>query len=100
LEAADLNTISPVHWTPFCLSSGNLSGVYFLAALRDEREDFSGEVTLQGSYGVTQTLQFIYDLRPAIAQLHASLKPGGVRCWRSARHKPVNRSGFAGGHFV
>jgi SAM-dependent methyltransferase len=27
---------------------------------------------------LTQTLQFIYDLRPAIAQLHASLKPGGV----------------------
>jgi SAM-dependent methyltransferase len=27
---------------------------------------------------LTQTLQFIYDFRAAIAQLHAALKPGGV----------------------
>jgi len=27
---------------------------------------------------VTQTLQFIYDMRAALEQLHASLKPGGV----------------------
>jgi SAM-dependent methyltransferase len=27
---------------------------------------------------LTQTLQFIYDLRPAVAQLHAALRPGGV----------------------
>jgi SAM-dependent methyltransferase len=27
---------------------------------------------------LTQTLQFIYELRPAVAQLHAALKPGGV----------------------
>jgi len=26
----------------------------------------------------TQTLQFIYELRPAVAQLHAALRPGGV----------------------
>jgi SAM-dependent methyltransferase len=26
----------------------------------------------------SQTLQFIYEVRPAIAQLHAALKPGGV----------------------
>src|SRR3984957_11678628 len=39
-------------WTPFCLSSGDSRGVDFLAALRDEREDLSGKVTLQGSNGV------------------------------------------------
>jgi SAM-dependent methyltransferase len=27
---------------------------------------------------LTQTLQFVYDLRAAVAQLHAALKPGGV----------------------
>jgi SAM-dependent methyltransferase len=27
---------------------------------------------------LTQTLQYIYELRPAVAQLHAALKPGGV----------------------
>jgi SAM-dependent methyltransferase len=26
----------------------------------------------------TQTLQFVYELRPAVAQLHAALRPGGV----------------------
>jgi hypothetical protein len=36
-------------WTPFCLSSGDSRGVDFLAALRDEREDLSGKVTLQSS---------------------------------------------------
>ena len=44
--------------TPFCLSSGDLGGVDFLAALRDEREDFSGEVTLQGSDGVEFGMAF------------------------------------------
>ena len=39
-------------WTPFCLSSRDLRGVDFLAALRDEREDLSGEITLQRSNGV------------------------------------------------
>ena len=38
--------------TPFCLSSGDSSGVDFSATPRDERVDLSGEVTLQGSNGV------------------------------------------------
>ena len=44
--------------TPFCLSSGNLGGVDFSAALSDEREDLSGEVTLQGSNGVEFGMPF------------------------------------------
>ncbi len=44
--------------TPFCLSSGDSRGVDFLAALRDEREDFSGEVALQGSNGVEFGMAF------------------------------------------
>jgi hypothetical protein len=34
------------------LSSGDSRGVDFLAALRDEREDLSGKVTLQSSNGI------------------------------------------------
>ena len=44
--------------TPFCLSSGDSRGVDFLAALRDEREDLSGKVTLQGSNGVELGMPF------------------------------------------
>ena len=44
--------------TPFCLSSGDLRGVDFLAPLRDEREDLSGEVALQGSNGVEFGMPF------------------------------------------
>ena len=44
--------------TPFCLSSGDSRGVDFLAALRDEREDLSGKVTLQGSNGVEFGMPF------------------------------------------
>ena len=44
--------------TPFCSSSGNSRGVDFLAALRDEREDLSGKVTLQGSNGVEFGMPF------------------------------------------
>ena len=44
--------------TPFCLSSGNLGGVDFSAALSDEREDLSGEITLQGSNGVEFGMPF------------------------------------------
>src|ERR1700729_3679094 len=44
--------------TPFCLSSGDSCGVDFLAALRDEREDLSGEVALQGSNGVEFGMAF------------------------------------------
>src|ERR1700729_1372711 len=44
--------------TPFCLSSGDSRGVDFLAALRDEREDFSREVTLQRSNGVEFGMAF------------------------------------------
>ena len=47
-------------WTPFCLSSGDSSGVDFLAALRDAREDLSGEVTLQGSNDVKLRVPFGY----------------------------------------
>ena len=46
--------------TPFCLSSGDSRGVDFLAALRDEREDLSGEVALQGSNGVEFGMPFCY----------------------------------------
>src|SRR5271154_6020681 len=45
-------------WTPFCLSSGDSRGVDFLAALRDEREDLSGEGALQGSNGVEVGMSF------------------------------------------
>jgi hypothetical protein len=45
-------------WTPFCLSSGDSGGVDFLATLRDEREDFSREVTLQRSNGVEFGMAF------------------------------------------
>src|SRR3984885_6572940 len=44
--------------TPFCLSSGDSGGVDFLATLRDEREDFSREVTLQRSNGVEFGMAF------------------------------------------
>src|ERR1700677_3069230 len=44
--------------TPFCLSSGNLGGVDFSAALSDEREDLTGEITLQGSNGVEFGMAF------------------------------------------
>ena len=44
--------------TPFCLSSGKSGGVDFSAALSNEREDLSGEVTLQGSNGVEFGMPF------------------------------------------
>ena len=44
--------------TPFCLSSGDSRGVDFLAALRDEGEDLSGKVTLQGSNGIEFGMPF------------------------------------------
>jgi hypothetical protein len=44
--------------TLFCLSSGNLGDVDFSAALSDEREDLSGEITLQGSNGVEFQMPF------------------------------------------
>ena len=47
-------------WTPFCLSSGNLCGVDFLATLRDEREDLSRKVAFQGSNGVEFGMPFCY----------------------------------------
>src|SRR3984957_21309890 len=45
-------------WTPFCLSSGHLGGVDFSTALSDERENLSGEVTLQGSNDVEFGMPF------------------------------------------
>ena len=36
-------------WTPFCLSSGEPSGVYLLLALHDEDEDLSCKVPLEGA---------------------------------------------------
>src|ERR1700761_4628483 len=45
-------------WTPFCLSSGDSRGVDFLSALRDEREDLSGKITLQGSNGIELGMSF------------------------------------------
>ena len=45
-------------WTPFCLSSGDSRSVDFLAALRDEREDLSGKVTLLGSNGIELGMRF------------------------------------------
>ena len=47
-------------WTPFCLSSGNSCSVDLPATLSDEREDLSGEVTLQGSNGVEFGMPFGY----------------------------------------
>ena len=47
-------------WTPFCLSSGDSCGVDLSATLSDEREDLSGEVTLQGSNGVEFGMPFDY----------------------------------------
>src|SRR5271170_3757717 len=47
-------------WTPFCLSSGDSRRIDFLAALRDEREDLSCEVALQGSNGVEFGMPFCY----------------------------------------
>ena len=45
-------------WTPFCLSSGDSCGVDLPATPSDEREDLSGEVTLQGSNGVEFGMPF------------------------------------------
>jgi hypothetical protein len=44
--------------TPFCLSSGDSRGVDFLSPLRDEREDLSSEVALQGANGVELGMPF------------------------------------------
>src|SRR5271157_5458531 len=49
--------------TPFCLSSGDSCGVDLPATLSDEREDLSGEVTLQGSDGVEFGMPFGYPTR-------------------------------------
>ena len=46
--------------TPFCLSSGDSCSVDLPATLSDEREDLSGEVTLQGSNGVEFGMPFGY----------------------------------------
>jgi hypothetical protein len=45
------------------LSSGDSSGVDLLAALRDEREDLSRELTLGGSDGVELGMPFGYATR-------------------------------------
>ena len=55
---AKASAVNVEPWTPFCLSSGDLRGVGFLAALSDEREDLSGEVALQGSNGVEFGMPF------------------------------------------
>src|SRR5271156_1752802 len=44
--------------TPFCLSSGDSRGVDLPTTLRDEREDLSGKVTLQGSNGIELGMPF------------------------------------------
>jgi hypothetical protein len=44
--------------TPFCLSSGDSSGVDFLLTLHDEREDLSCKISLQGSNGVEFGMPF------------------------------------------
>src|SRR6476620_1193377 len=36
-------------WTPFCLSSSEVSGVNLLLALHDESEDLAGQVALEGA---------------------------------------------------
>ena len=64
LWAFDLTLATRLRWprplprTPFCLSSGDLGGVDFLSPLRDEREDLSGEIALQGSNGVEFGMPF------------------------------------------
>src|ERR1700675_3156343 len=55
---AKASAVNVEPWTPFCLSSGNLGGVDFSATLSDEREDLSGEITLQGSNGVEFGMPF------------------------------------------
>ena len=52
------NDYHPLPWTPFCLSSGDSSGVDFLLALHDEGEDLSCEIALQGSNGVQLGMPF------------------------------------------
>src|SRR6476646_4326271 len=44
--------------TPFCLSSGDSSGVDFLLTLHDERENLSCKISLQGSNGVEFGMPF------------------------------------------
>jgi hypothetical protein len=50
----------PAPRTPFCLSSGDSCSVDLPATLSDEREDLSGEVTLQGSKGIEFGMPFGY----------------------------------------
>ena len=56
----DERTTIDVPETPFCLSSGDSCSVDLPATLSDEREDLSGEVTLQGSNGVEFGMPFGY----------------------------------------
>ena len=63
LSAISRWNCSLVYWlprTPFCLSSGDSCSVDLPATLSDEREDLSGEVTLQGSNGVEFGMPFGY----------------------------------------
>jgi hypothetical protein len=57
---AKASAVNVEPWTPFCLSSGDSCSVDLPATLSDEREDLSGEVTLQGSNGVEFGMPFGY----------------------------------------
>lgn len=46
---------------------------------------------------LTQTLQFVYDLRAAVAQLHGALKPGGVILVTLPGISQIDRAGEWGG---
>ena len=64
------------------MSSGDSRGVDFLAALRDEREDLSGKVTLQGSNGVELGMPFgesASDVVLESVRAHSPKAAAGVR---------------------
>ena len=63
----------------------NVAGHFAYSSGQSERDDCGdiskSDVLPRESFDCivfTQTLQFIYELRPAVAQLHAALRPGGV----------------------
>ena len=61
LSAISRWNCSLAYWparTPFCLSSGDSSGIDFLLTLDDEREDLSCEISLQGSNGIEFGMSF------------------------------------------
>src|SRR5271154_1058433 len=58
LEWHAQHVVAQSHRTPFCLSSGDSRGIDLPMTLSDERKDFSGKVTLQGSNGIELGMSF------------------------------------------